>query len=124
MGSRVASLMKSKISSAWVQLASLQSRTPSAADIDKPLAQIPAKPASSTIFALRPLCASIKKSNCGRSMSCRKSVVFFGDTRAAFAESEPSSFERGQGEGTLSPVRRIGHVGGELVAESNRVPSK
>ena len=51
-------------SKTWVQLASLLSLTPNWALIDSPLAQIPWKPASYTIFADRPLWASIMKFVC------------------------------------------------------------
>ena len=71
----VASAMNSTTSSTCVQLASLLSRTPSAAEIDSPLAQMPGKPASSTIRALRPLWASSRHSTCGDARSCRKAVV-------------------------------------------------
>ena len=59
----VASAMNSSISRTCVQLASLLSRTPNCADIARPLAQIPAKPASSAILALRPLWASSRNSS-------------------------------------------------------------
>jgi hypothetical protein len=61
MGIRVLSLMNSAISTTCVQLASLQSRRPRLAAMERPLAQIPSKPASSTILALRPLWASMRK---------------------------------------------------------------
>ena len=51
----VTSAMNSSISTTWVQLASLLSRTPNCAESVSPLAQIPANPASSTMRALMPL---------------------------------------------------------------------
>jgi hypothetical protein len=47
--------MNSNVSNTWVYDASLESRTPIAALMDKPLPQIPLKPASSTILADKPL---------------------------------------------------------------------
>jgi hypothetical protein len=55
--------MNSSTSTTWVQLASLLSRTPSCAEIDRPEAQIPLKPASRTMRADRPLWASIRNSS-------------------------------------------------------------
>jgi len=57
MGKCVASAMHSGTSSTWVQDASLLRL----AEIVKPEAQMPRNPASSTILAERPLCASIRK---------------------------------------------------------------
>src|SRR3954447_18043243 len=68
--------MNSTTSSTCVQLASLLSRTPSAAEMESPLAQMPRKPASSTIRALNPLCASIKNSSRGERSISRNCVVF------------------------------------------------
>ena len=56
--------MNSNTSKTWVHDASLLSRTPMADDMVSPEAQIPLNPASSTIFAERPLCASIMNSDC------------------------------------------------------------
>src|SRR6185312_5246237 len=67
--------MYSTTSSTWVQLASLLSRTPSDAEIDRPLAQRPSKPASAAMRAERPLWASIMKSSFrGSSMARRRAV--------------------------------------------------
>ncbi len=63
--------MYSSISSTWVHDASLLSRNPSMADIDSPEAQMPANPASSTIFADRPLCASMMKASSGEVSNAR-----------------------------------------------------
>ena len=60
---RLASAMNSTTSSTWVQLASLLSRTPIAAEIERPLPHRPRKPASSAMRAERPLCASIRNSS-------------------------------------------------------------
>jgi hypothetical protein len=76
MGAVVASLMNSTTSRTCVQLASLASRTPSDVAIERPLAQIPPKPASSTIFAERPLWASIRKESSALSTRRRSLVVF------------------------------------------------
>ena len=78
-----ASLMNSSTSSTCVQLASLLSRTPSAAEIESPLPQMPLKPASSAILALRPLCASIRKPSSSPVSSCL-SAVRFGRGHASF----------------------------------------
>src|SRR5262245_6861812 len=67
--------MNSTMSSTWVQLASLLSRTPSEAEIDSPLAQTPGNPASSAIRALRPLWASMRKLRDGPWNSPFKRVV-------------------------------------------------
>jgi hypothetical protein len=48
-----------------------------AADKDSPLPQIPLNPASSTILALNPLCASMMNSSCGDVNNCLNCVVFF-----------------------------------------------
>src|SRR5262245_58264716 len=53
--------MNSSTSSTCVHDASLLSRRPRLAEIDRPDAQMPGNPASSTIFADRPLWASIRK---------------------------------------------------------------
>lgn len=53
-----ASCMYSTASTICVQLASLLSRTPSAAEMDRPLAQMPWKPASATILADSPFYGS------------------------------------------------------------------
>src|SRR5689334_23217409 len=66
--------MNSSTSRTWVQDASLLSRTPSAADIERPDAQIPAKPASSTIFAESPLWASMRKLSPGERSSRRSAA--------------------------------------------------
>ena len=63
IGIVVASDINSKTSNIWVQEASLLSLTPKAVEIDKPDAHIPLKPLASTIFAVRPLWASIKNDN-------------------------------------------------------------
>jgi hypothetical protein len=73
----VAAAMNSAVSSTCVHDASLLSRTPSAADTDNPLAQIPLKPASSTIFALIPLWPSMMNSNF-REFSMRFNCEVFG----------------------------------------------
>src|SRR5258708_7595920 len=62
-------------STTWVQDSSLLSRTPNEADIVSPLAQIPSKPASSTMRADSPSCASMRKVSSGRVMSWRNRVV-------------------------------------------------
>jgi hypothetical protein len=80
---RVASLMYSRTSSTCVQLASLESRTPSDAEIDRPLAQIAPKPASSTILALRPLWASIRKPIPGPQISWRSAAALAAETSSA-----------------------------------------
>ena len=67
----VASAMNSSMSTTWVQEASLLSRRPSMAEIDSPEAQMPRKPASSTILAERPLCASMMKLSAGSSSIVR-----------------------------------------------------
>src|SRR4051812_32888854 len=69
IGIDVASAMNSSTSRNCVQEASLLSRTPSDAEIDSPDAQMPWKPASSTIFADRPLWASIRNDRSGESRS-------------------------------------------------------
>lgn len=51
--------------------------TPSAAEIDKPLAQIPLNPVCSTIRALRPLWASIKNSKSPEASSERNFLALF-----------------------------------------------
>ena len=53
-----ASDMNSSRSRTCVQLTSLLSLTPNCAEMVRPLAQIPSKPVSSTIFALSALWAS------------------------------------------------------------------
>ena len=63
IGIVVASDINSKTSNICVHDASLLSLTPSAVDIDSPDAHIPLKPLTSTIFAVKPLCASIKNDN-------------------------------------------------------------
>ena len=65
MGNAVASAMNSKTSSTWVQDASLLSRRPSVAEMDRPDAQTPANPASSTTLADKPLWASMMKASSG-----------------------------------------------------------
>ena len=67
--------MNSSISSTWVQEASLLSRTPSAADMDRPDAQMPLKPASSTIFADMPSWASMRNSTSGDCSMARNFAV-------------------------------------------------
>ena len=85
MGIAVASAMNSSISSTWVQEASLLSRTPSAADIERPEAQMPSKPASSTIFAESPLCASMMKASSGERSRPRSRAAFEGVSPCASA---------------------------------------
>jgi hypothetical protein len=65
MGTVVASDMNSSTSITCVHDASLLSRTPSAAEIDRPDAQIPLNPDSSAIFAESPSWASIRNDNSG-----------------------------------------------------------
>ncbi len=77
IGTVVASAMNSMTSRTWVQLASLLSRTPSCAEIERPLPQIPLKPASSTIRAERPLWASQRNSRRGEVRSFLNCFVFF-----------------------------------------------
>ncbi len=77
MGIVVASLINSSTSKTCVQEASLLSRTPRAAEMERPLPQIPLKPASSTIFADNPLCASIRKAISGELTIDLSCVVFF-----------------------------------------------
>ena len=72
IGTLVASAMNSMQSSVWVHDASLQSRTPRLADIVNPLAQMPSNPASSTIRALKPLCASARNARDGDSIRARR----------------------------------------------------
>src|SRR5258706_16189650 len=75
--------MNSSRSSACVQDASLLSRRPRLAEIDRPDAQMPGKPASSTIFAERPLCASIRKLKEGEQIAARKAANLLGRTMSA-----------------------------------------
>src|SRR6202034_1588905 len=80
MGKSLASAMNSSISTTCVQLASLLSRTPNCAEIDSPDAQIPLNPASRTMRADRPLCASMRNSSSGlcsmvRSFSLRVTAL-------------------------------------------------
>jgi hypothetical protein len=72
----VASDMNSRISRTCVQDASLLSLTPSAAETARPDAQMPRKPASSTIFADRPLWASMRKESSGEVSSRRSCAAF------------------------------------------------
>src|SRR3954469_2953591 len=67
--------MYSTTSSTCVQLASLLSRTPSDAEIDKPLAQSASKPASRATRADSPLWASIMKLTWRGSSIARRRVV-------------------------------------------------
>jgi hypothetical protein len=60
----VASDMNSRMPTTWVQLSSLLSRTACCADSARPDPQMPLKPASSTMRADRPLCASRMNSVC------------------------------------------------------------
>src|SRR4051812_4488865 len=76
-GTRVASVMNSTTSITWVQLASLLSRTPSCAEMVRPLPQIAEKPASSAIFADSPLCASQTNSSSADESRFLNRVVFF-----------------------------------------------
>ena len=71
-----------------VQEASLLSRTPREAEMDRPLPQIPLKPASWTIRALRPLWASIKYSN-SLDLSMLRSWVVFGFRESNKVPVEP-----------------------------------
>ena len=76
--------MNSSISRTWVQEASLLSRTPSAADIERPEAQMPSNPASSTIFAESPLCASMMKERAGaRSRALSRAALEADEARAS-----------------------------------------
>jgi hypothetical protein len=75
MGISTASTMNSSTSRIWVHDASLLSRTPSAAEIDNPDAQMPSNPASCTIFEESPLWASIKKLSSELSSKPRKRVL-------------------------------------------------
>ena len=79
--------MNSSISRTWVQEASLLSRTPSAADIERPEAQMPSNPASSTILAESPLCASMMKERAGAWSRPRKRAAL--DIVAACASALP-----------------------------------
>src|SRR6476620_9019286 len=83
MGTFVASDMNSSMSTTCVQLASLQSRTPNCAESARPLAQMPLNPASSTMRALRPLCASIKNSS-SRDVRSLRSVAVFDRSAMSF----------------------------------------
>ena len=74
IGSALASAMNSSTSSTCVQDASLLSRNPSEAEIDRPDAQMPANPASSTILADSPLCASIRNDRPGEQSRDRSSA--------------------------------------------------
>src|SRR5262245_25919754 len=67
--------MNATWSTTWVQDSSLWSRTPTEADIVSPLAQIPSKPASSTMRADSPSCASMRKASSELVMSRRSRVV-------------------------------------------------
>ena len=87
MGIVVASAMNSSISRTWVQEASLLSRTPSAADIERPEAQMPSNPASSTIFPDSPLCASMMKERAGACSRPRRRAAL--DVDAACASALP-----------------------------------
>ncbi len=68
--------MNSNTSSTCVHDASLRSRSPRAAEIARPDAQISGKPASSTIFAERPLCASMANVSSGPSRNSENRLVF------------------------------------------------
>ena len=76
IGIEVASDMNSRISSTWVQDASLLSRTPSAVAMDRPDAQTPRNPASSTILEDSPSWASIRKLSLG-DFNCVRSCAAF-----------------------------------------------
>src|SRR5215510_6848179 len=67
--------MKATWSTTCVQESSLLSRTPKEAETVRPLAQIPSKPASSTMRADSPSWASIKNAVSGRVTSRRSWVV-------------------------------------------------
>src|SRR5271154_4458117 len=67
--------MNSSWSTTCVQLASLLSRTPNCAEIDNPEAQIPLKPASRTMRADNPLCASMRNSNSALCSMCRNLLL-------------------------------------------------
>src|SRR5213592_1900687 len=67
--------MKATWSTTCDQDSSLLSRTPNDAEIVRPLPQMPSKPASSTMRAERPLCASIRKAISGRVISRLSTVV-------------------------------------------------
>jgi hypothetical protein len=72
----VASAMNSRMSTTWVQLSSLLSRTACCADSASPEPQMPLNPASSTMRADRPLCASRMNSVCGDCSKPLSWVVF------------------------------------------------
>gem|GEM_PF-5446668 len=100
MGTRVASAIYSAISSICVQLASLLSRTPSEAEIARPLAQMALNPASSAIRAERPLCASSIKSNRLGSSKARNCFVLdikvlTGMEKSPSLSDEPRKIRRG-----------------------------
>ena len=75
MGRETASAMYSRTSITWVHDASLESRRPRLAEMDRPEAQIPRKPASSATLAERPLCASMRKLRSGEAIRRRSAVV-------------------------------------------------
>ena len=71
--------MNSSISRTWVQEASLLSRTPSAADMERPRGpDCPSNPASSTIFPESPLCASMMKESAGACSRARSRPALEG----------------------------------------------
>ena len=76
MGIVVVSFKNSSISNTCVHNASLLSLTPNEPYIDRPLAQIPLKPTSSTTFAERPLWASVKNSSLFEYIFLKKFVLF------------------------------------------------
>ena len=80
--------MNSSTSRTWVQEASLLSRTPSAAETVRPDAQMPGKPASSTILADRPSWASMRKVSSGERSSDRNRVAFEPDAPAGPVEGD------------------------------------
>ena len=84
----MASAMNSSTSRTCVQEASLLSRTPSAADTVRPDAQMPGKPASSTIFAERPSWASMRNVRSG----ARSEAL----NRAAFEAAAPGDAADGR----------------------------
>jgi hypothetical protein len=67
--------MNSSTSRTCVHDASLLSRRPRLAEIDNPEAQMPGNPASSTILADNPLCASMRKVRNGELISARKAAA-------------------------------------------------
>src|SRR5918993_2681045 len=93
IGIDVASAMNSSTSRNCVQDASLLSRTPSEAEIDRPDAQMPWKPVSSTIFADRPLWASIRNDRSGESRSCLSAWNRLSGADEVMAADDSSAFK-------------------------------